>query len=355
MNQQPVLIAAGGTGGHVFPALAVAQQLQAAQVPVVWLGTHRGLEAQLVPAAGLEIEWIEIGGLRGKGFVALLFAPWLLLRAAAACWRVLRQRQPRAVLGMGGFVAGPVGLVAWLLRIPLVIHEQNAIAGITNKLLARLATRVLEAMPGTFKQAECVGNPLREVIAKVPNVATRFAARSGAPKLLVVGGSQGARRLNAVVPQALHRMRLAKIEVWHITGKAHLLTTRDHYHRHGMSARFDAFLDTMDEAYGWADLVLCRSGAMTVAELAAVGLASILVPFPYAVDDHQTANAQFLLAAGAARLVAEQDLDAVALATLLDELLGDRARLREMAEAARSCARREAAQRVAQICLQVAR
>lgn len=354
----PVLIAAGGTGGHVFPALAVAEALQAAAVPVVWLGTRAGIEARVVPAAGIEIEWLAVGGLRGKGWRTRLLAPAVLARA---CWQaaaVLRRRRPRALLGMGGFAAGPGGLVARLSGCPLVVHEQNAVAGLTNRVLARLARRVLEAVPGTFPAhlgARHTGNPVRAAIAALPAPEMRFKGREGAPRLLVLGGSQGARALNEHLPRALARVAGARPVVRHQCGARHLDTARDAYAAAGVDASVEAFIDDMAAAYAWADLVVSRAGAMAVAEIAAAGVAALLVPFPHAVDDHQTVNAHWLAAAGAAVIVPEAELDEARLGRELEALLASRATLAGRARRARALARPDAADTVARAVLEVAR
>lgn len=356
---RPVLIAAGGTGGHVFPALAVADALRGQSVPVVWMGTRAGLEARAVPVAGIDLEWLEIGGLRGKGWRTRLRAPFVL---AHACWqarRILRRHRPRALLGMGGFVAGPGGLVAWLQRCPLVIHEQNAIAGLTNRVLARLAVRVLEAVPGTFPRrvrARHVGNPVRAPIAALPDPRDRFAGRTGPPRLLVLGGSQGARALNERLPPALAALEPDCLPlVRHQCGERHLEATRAAYAAAGVEAEVSAFIDDMAAAYGWADLVVGRAGAMSVAELAAAGVGALLVPYPHAVDDHQRANARWLEAAGAAVVVPEAELDHERLVAELSALLPERAALAQRAQRARSLARPDAADAVAAAVLEVAR
>ena len=356
---RPVLIMAGGTGGHVFPALAVAEQLRGRGVPVVWMGTQRGLEATLVPKAGIPMEWIGVSGLRGKGVRRLLEMPLMLGRAVWQAGIILRRLRPCVVLGMGGFTSGPGGMVARSLGIPLVVHEQNAIAGLTNRWLARVADRVLEAFPATFPAARCavaVGNPVRESIASLPPPAERFAGRSGRVRLLVVGGSQGALALNQLVPQALALLDASeRPETWHQAGGRLHAAAETAYRTAGVAVRLTPFIDDMAAAYGWADLVLCRAGALTVAELAAAGIGSILVPFPFAVDDHQTANARFLEQGGAALIRQQAELTPEMLAGLLREALGDRGRLLGMAEAARRLARLEAAEQVATVCLQQAR
>lgn len=355
---QPVLIMAGGTGGHVFPALAVAERLREHGVPVVWMGTRRGLEATLVPKAGIPMEWIGVAGLRGKGVGRLLAMPPMLGRALWQAGTILRRLRPRVVLGMGGFVSGPGGIAARSLGIPLVVHEQNAIAGLTNRWLARIADRVLEAFPATFSTARgamTVGNPVRARIALLPPPTERFAGRDGHPRLLVLGGSQGAMALNQLVPRALALLgENERPEVWHQAGGQLHEAAEAAYRDAGVAVRLTPFIEDMADAYGWADLVLCRAGALTIAELAAVGVGSILVPFPFAVDDHQTANARFLERAGAALVHQQAELSPEGLAALLRGLLGDRARLLAMAEAARRLAKIEAAEQVATACLEQA-
>ncbi len=356
---RPVLIMAGGTGGHVFPALAVAERLRERGVPVAWMGTRQGLEAALVPKAGIPIEWIGVAGLRGKGVRRLLALPFMLGRALWQAGAILRRLRPPVVLGMGGFASGPGGLAACALGIPLVVHEQNAVAGLTNRWLARLASQVLEAFPGTFppaRRAVSVGNPVRESIAALPPPAERFAGRAGPSRLLVLGGSQGALALNQRVPEALALLNdEERPEVWHQAGGQLHETAVAAYQKAGVTARLTPFIEDMVAAYGWADLVLCRAGALTVAELAAAGIGAVLVPFPFAVDDHQTTNARFLEQGGAAQLVQQAELSAENLALLLRELLGDRQRLLAMAEAARCLANTGAAEQVARVCLERAR
>ena len=354
----PVLIMAGGTGGHVMPALAVAACLQAQNIPVVWLGTPKGLEARLVPQAGYPIEWISVAGLRGKGIMRLLRAPFMLAHALFQAWVLIRRIRPRVVLGMGGFASGPGGIAARCLGIPLVVHEQNAIPGMTNRVLSRFASIVLEAFPGAFaakRRAVAIGNPVRAEIAALPAPAVRWAERHDAPRLLVLGGSQGAQALNECLPQALRLLAPElSVQIWHQTGANGYDMTVAAYAAAAVPARLEAFIDDMASAYGWADLVLCRAGALTVAELAAAGVGAVLVPFPYAVDDHQTANARYLEQAGAAHIVPQDQLDHESLAQHLSKLLQDRQELLRMAEAARTLARAEAAAQVAQYCLQAA-
>lgn len=357
-SRRPVLIMAGGTGGHVFPALAVATELSALGVPVAWLGTRRGLEAKLVPAAGYPLTAIRVSGLRGKGLLRLLLAPFMLTLALAQALLVLLRLRPMAVLGMGGFAAGPGGAVAWLLRRPLLIHEQNSVPGTTNRLLAPLACRVLEGFPGSWpavRQPLCTGNPVRPEIASLPPPDARYANRSEALRLLIIGGSLGAQVLNQVVPKAVARLPLdARPQIHHQTGQADAVAVQHRYQGIGSDARVEAFIDDMAAAYAWADLVVCRSGALTVAELAAAGVASILVPFPHATDDHQTGNANYLANAAAAILMPQTSLNDETLAAVLTRFSGQRDALLEMARRARELARPDAARRVALLCLEAA-
>jgi UDP-N-acetylglucosamine--N-acetylmuramyl-(pentapeptide) pyrophosphoryl-undecaprenol N-acetylglucosamine transferase len=352
-----VLVMAGGTGGHVYPALAVAEHLRAQGARVGWLGTRRGLEARVVPAAGLPLFTVGVAGLRGKGLATLLAAPLRLAAALAQSLAVLRRWRPDVVLGMGGFVSGPGGLAAWLARRPLVIHEQNALPGLTNRLLAPLARRVLEAFPDSFPQrarAEHTGNPLRAALLGLPAPEARLAGRSGPLRVLVVGGSLGARALNRLVPAAAARLPAGSLEVWQQTGPAHLEEAGAAWAASGREARLEPYLEDMAAAYQWADVAICRAGAMTVAELAAVGVGALLVPYPHAVDDHQSANARHLAAAGAARVLPEAALTPEALAAELQALAGDRGRVQAMAAAARTLAMPAATETVAARCLEAA-
>jgi UDP-N-acetylglucosamine--N-acetylmuramyl-(pentapeptide) pyrophosphoryl-undecaprenol N-acetylglucosamine transferase len=353
-TQAPVLIMAGGTGGHIFPGLAVAECLRAQGVPVVWLGAVGGMETKVVPAQRIELHTVAVGGLRGKGLKTRLLAPLMLLRALFASLAVLRQVKPRSVLSMGGYVAGPGGLAAWLLRRPLLVHEQNRVAGFTNRKLAGLAKRVLAGFADALPQAEWVGNPVRDAIAALPPPAQRMAGRSGRLRLLVLGGSLGARALNLAVPQALAQLTPAqRPEVVHQCGTRGLDEARAAYAKAGVDALVVAFIDDMAGSYEWADLAVCRAGALTLAELTAAGLGAVLVPFPHAVDDHQTRNAEALVAIGAAELMQESELDVQILAQRLESLLGDRTRLLVMAEAARTLAKPDAAQVIARACMEV--
>jgi len=350
-----VMIMAGGTGGHVFPALAVAQALQRRGVEVIWLGVRGGFEDGVVCQAGYPLEYIEIRGLRGQGIGRWLLAPLRLLRALWQSLRALRRQRPRLVLGMGGFLSGPGGVAARLLGIPLVIHEQNALPGLTNRLLARLASRVLEAFPGSFGRRPgvlAVGNPVRPEIAALRDPSARFAGREGPLRLLVLGGSLGAQALNETVPAALARLPpgLPRPQVRHQAGRGKADATVAAYANLGVTAEVVPFIADMAEAYAWADLVICRAGALTVAELAAAGVGAILIPYPHAVDDHQTHNAAFLVQAGAAQRLPQPELTPERLAELLAGLCNGRGRVRAMAFAARSLARPEATETVARIC-----
>lgn len=351
-----VMIMAGGTGGHIFPALAVAQDLRERGMEVFWLGTRSGMESRVVPEAGFPMEWIEVQGLRGTGFSRWLAAPFKLALAMFQSLKVLRRRRPRVVLGMGGFVTGPGGVMARALGIPLVIHEQNAIPGMTNQWLSRIASRVLEAFPGSFaveRSAQATGNPVRGEIAALPAPSERMLEREGGLRLLVLGGSLGAQALNETVPAAVALMP-AELRplVRHQAGANKQEATLAAYRALGIEADVQPFISDMAEAYGWADLVICRAGALTISELAAAGVGAILVPYPHAVDDHQTRNAEFLATAGAARLMPQHELNAEGLAAALQELLAGRDRSYAMAQAARGLAQPGATRQVADVCVE---
>ena len=353
-----VLIMAGGTGGHVFPGLAVARRLLEKRVQVVWLGTRRGLEAHAVPASGLAIdmEWLNIQGVRRKGWLRWWLFPLTLLYAMGQAFRVLRRRKPDAVLSMGGFVAGPGGLMASLLGIPLLIHEQNAIPGMTNKWLAPLADQVLSGFPNAFGRhvvARPVGNPVRDEIAALPPPEERLAERRGRLRLLVVGGSLGARIFNDVVPDAVQELPAdVRPEIWHQCGRNAAEPVRRAYG--DVTAKVTEFIDDMAQAYAWADVVLCRAGAMTIAEISASGSAAILVPYLYAVDDHQTANARFLSERDAAVLVPTAEFNNARLCELLTGFADNRELILKMAQAARHLAVTDAAETVATLCVEAA-
>ncbi|MFC0400438.1 undecaprenyldiphospho-muramoylpentapeptide beta-N-acetylglucosaminyltransferase [Paraburkholderia rhizosphaerae] len=356
-DPRTLMVMAGGTGGHVFPGLAVAHLMQAWGWRVVWLGNPTGMEATLVPKHGIPMEYVRFGGLRGKGLATKLMLPVNLLRACSQSLSVLRRVKPDVVLGMGGYITFPAGVMTWLSGRSLVLHEQNSIAGLANKVLAKLAKRVLVAFPNALPHAEWTGNPIREELARVPTPEGRYASRSGPLNVLVVGGSLGAAGLNEVVPNALARLAPnERPRIVHQAGAKHIDAARANYEAAGIATGDDVqlvpFIDDMTSAYANADLVICRSGAMTVAEIAAVGVAAFFVPFPYAVDDHQTTNAAFLAEHGAARVVQQRDLTADMLA---DWLRGQtRATLVEMAKRSRSLAKPDATEQVAQVCATVA-
>lgn len=348
-TQRPIMVMAGGTGGHVFPALAVAQELTERGEAVVWMGTRQGIEARLVPQAGIAIEWLRVSGIRGKGLMAMVAAPFRIMLACVQAFSILRQHRPRAVLGMGGFAAGPGGLMAWVMRTPLVIHEQNAIIGLTNKLLSRLARINFFAFPQaskSIKRARVVGNPVRQSIVDIG--ANESVGSEKSVNLLVVGGSLGARSLNQTMPDALKKLvDKYPIIIRHQSGPKNLTDCQQTYSKAGVDATIDAFIDDMDEAYSWADLIVCRAGALTIAEISAAGRASILVPYPYAVDDHQYHNAGFLSDAGAAIRIRDAEFTADAVAEMLEKLISNPEELIRMGQKARSIAYLDASQRVA--------
>ncbi|MGR8918251.1 MAG: undecaprenyldiphospho-muramoylpentapeptide beta-N-acetylglucosaminyltransferase [Gammaproteobacteria bacterium] len=351
-----VMIVAGGTGGHVYPGLAVCEALREAGVDLHWIGTRRGLEARVVPARGIPFETIPIAGLRRSGLLRWLSAPAVVLAALVCAVAVMLRVRPRVVLGMGGFVSGPGGLAAWLCRRPLIIHEQNGVPGLTNRMLSRFARHVLEAFPGSFPAAvgaQVTGNPVRADIASLPPPAARASDPTRA-RVLVFGGSRGARRLNEIVPAALAASGVSGLSVRHQCGADAVEATRRHYATAGLAdvVSVEAFIEDMAAAYAEADLVVARAGALTVAEIAACGVAAVLVPYPYAVDDHQTANARYLVDHGAALLRPEAELDANALGRDFAALLGDRAALLAMATRARELAQPDATATVARRCLE---
>lgn len=343
-----IVIMAGGTGGHVFPALAVAQSLVEKGWQVSWLGTHKGLESRVVPESGIEIDWLSVSGVRGKGIMTKIKAGLMLVRACAQAFNILRRRNPDVVLGMGGFVAGPGGLMAKLLGIPLVIHEQNRVPGTTNRLLATIANRILEAFPDSFNKdvkATCTGNPLRKQFLSRLDVNGR-QKDSQAIRILVVGGSQGAQVLNEVVPEAVTQFK--NVQIKHQTGTAMFEQVRNRYQALGVNADVSAFIDDMVSAYQWADMVICRSGAMTVSEVAALGVPAIFIPLPHAIDDHQTANARYLTDAGAGMCLMQKDLNAATLAEQITKMLKQ---LDVMSNTAKQCARLDATEVVAGYCI----
>ncbi len=345
-----LLVMAGGTGGHIFPALAVADVLRQQGWRIVWLGNPTGMEAKLVPANGYECAWVQFGALRGKGIMRKLLLPVTLLRACLAARQVIKDVRPDVVLGMGGYITFPGGVMARLAGVPLVVHEQNAVAGLANKTLSRIATRVLTGFPDTLPEGQWVGNPVRADIAGLPDPEARFAARATNEPLhvLVVGGSLGAQALNQNLPKAVAQLAASERPVIrHQTGPRDLVAVQSAYAAIDANADVQAFINDMASAFEWADVVVCRSGALTVAELAAAGVASVLVPFPHAVDDHQRVNAEFLVRGNAGHCVIQRELTVENLAQLLRQ---SRDQLLQQAVAARALARPEAAQTVATIC-----
>ncbi len=354
-NQAPVMIFAGGTGGHIFPGLAVAAALRARNVPVVWLGANGGMETRLVPQHGIAIETIAISGLRGKGVGTLLRAPLRVLSAIRAAANVLHRHRPRAVVSFGGFAAGPGGIASAIAGVPLLVHEQNRAPGMTNRVLAMFARRVLTGFPDSFPGKETVvGNPVRTVISAISPPAHRFAEVSSRLRVLVLGGSQGARALNVALPKALAQLQGIDFDVRHQCGEKMRDDAERAYADANVAASVEAFIADMAAAYAWADIVVCRAGALTLAEVCAAGVSSVLVPLPTAVDDHQTKNGLYLVERGAAVLLKQDDTLADRLATTLRELAGDPTKRLAMAEAARSLAIPDAADRVADIVLEVA-
>jgi UDP-N-acetylglucosamine--N-acetylmuramyl-(pentapeptide) pyrophosphoryl-undecaprenol N-acetylglucosamine transferase len=344
-----VLVMAGGTGGHIFPGIAIAECLRGRGWNVVWLGNPDGMEARLVPQRGYQMEWLRFGALRGKGLLRKLMLPFNLLRACWQAWRILSRVRPDVIVGLGGYVTFPAGFMAVLTRCPLVLHEQNSIAGLANKVLGRFADHVLSGFPGALPEARWVGNPVREEIVAVAPPAMRFEGRDGPLRLLVVGGSLGAVVLNDVVPRALAAIPAERRPtVVHQAGEKQIDTLRAAYARAGVEGDLRPFIEDMAAAYAEADLVLCRAGALTIAELTAAGAASLLVPYPHAVDDHQTTNAHFLSSREAAWFMPQSTLETEKLARLLSDI--DRSQLLRMAENARVLARPLAAVDVADAC-----
>jgi UDP-N-acetylglucosamine--N-acetylmuramyl-(pentapeptide) pyrophosphoryl-undecaprenol N-acetylglucosamine transferase len=349
-----IMIMAGGTGGHVFPGLAVADFLRESGWRVVWLGAKSGIEATLVPSRGYDMAWVSFSGLRGKGPAAFFLLPARLLLAFWQSARAIFAQRPDVVLGMGGYISFPGGMMAALLGKPLVVHEQNSIAGLANKVLARVADRILCAFPGALERATLTGKPVRPEIAALPTPEKRYGARAGRLRVLVVGGSLGASALNEVVPRALALLPAERRPlVTHQSGAQHLEALIEAYSAAGVEAKTQAFIDDVAGAYADADLVVCRCGATTIAEIAAAGVASVLVPYPHAVDDHQTTNARFLSDAGAAVLVPQDELSGQRLAALIAGF--DRKRLGEMAMRARALGRPGATESVARVCMDLAR
>ena len=350
------MIMAGGTGGHIFPALSVAEHLRAQGWKVVWIGVRGGMEERLIPPRGYAMSWVRFSGVRGRGLIAFALLPFNLLIAFWQTARAIFAHRPDVVLGMGGYVSFPGGMMASLLNRPFAIHEQNSIAGLANRVLARLADRVLTTFPSAFGEATAViwtGNPVREEIVAMAPPENRYAARAGQLRLLVVGGSLGAQVLNTVVPEALALIAPeARPRVTHQAGAAHHDAVKDRYQACGVNATVIPFIDDMAGRYAETDLIVCRAGATTVAEIAAAGIASVLVPYPHSVDDHQTINARFLADRGAALLIPQTELTAQKLADVLSRFT--RERLLAMAQSARAAGRPEATRAVAQVCMELA-
>jgi UDP-N-acetylglucosamine--N-acetylmuramyl-(pentapeptide) pyrophosphoryl-undecaprenol N-acetylglucosamine transferase len=348
-----IMIMAGGTGGHIFPALAVADVLRSEGWQVTWLGAPNSMEAELVPKHGYEMALVRFSGLRGNGLVRKLMLPFNLLIAIWQSAMAMFRYRPDVVLGMGGYITFPGGVMAALLRKPLVIHEQNSVAGMSNKALAKIATKVLSGFPDVLKGAEWCGNPVRDSISALPEPEQRYKARNGVLNVLVVGGSLGAKALNECMPQALFCMpQESEPKVIHQTGKKNFEDVTELYAEAGITAELKPFLEDMAHYYAWADVVICRAGALTVAELAAAGVASILVPFPYAVDDHQTGNAKFLSDRGAAILLPQTEMTPYRLAEVLAGITREQAM--QMAIKAKNLTQPDAAQCVAKICKELA-
>jgi UDP-N-acetylglucosamine--N-acetylmuramyl-(pentapeptide) pyrophosphoryl-undecaprenol N-acetylglucosamine transferase len=348
-----LMVMAGGTGGHIMPGLAVAERLREQGWRIAWMGNPDGMEAKLTAGRGYEMAWVHFTALRGKGLARALLLPFNLLHGFSQAWSQLKRIRPDVVLGMGGYVSFPGGMMAVLRGIPLVLHEQNSVAGLANRVLAGVADRILSGFPAVLKKADWVGNPVRPEIAVLPAPTLRYAHHEGPLRILVVGGSLGAQALNEAVPKALALIpENERPLVMHQAGEKHLPMLTSLYLSAGVKADCVAFINDMAAAYAWADLVICRAGALTVAELAAAGVASLLVPYPHAVDDHQTANARFLSNAGAAILLPQAQLTPERLADIRNL---SRGQLAQMAEKARDLARPEATAAVAQACTELAK
>lgn len=356
-QQRPILLMAGGTGGHIFPALAIATELKKHAIPVHWLGTPAGMEQRLVPPHHIPLHVIHIRGLRGKTAFSLLLAPFKISWAIIESIQIIRRLRPAVVVGMGGFVSGPGGMASWLLRIPLIIHEQNAIAGLTNRWLARLARQTLEAFPQTFANqyhALHTGNPLRADIVALSELPLKSPPTDRPLNILIFGGSLGAKALNETLPQALQQLQ-KPIAIRHQVGEKHLSTMQAAYEQAQFPVQITAFIEDMAAAYHWADLVICRAGALTVSELAQAGKPSILIPFPFAVDDHQTQNAQFLAKQQAAILMPQADLTHEKLREQILALQSNPQQLYDMAKAARELAKPLAVQQIVDVILKQAK
>lgn len=351
---------AGGTGGHVYPAMAVADGLEQQGFGISWLGTQNGIEARVVANTPYKFYPIEVKGARGYGFLRLVLMPFWLLKAFFQSLQVLRKVNPSVVIGLGGYVSGPGAMAAWVLRKPIIIHEQNAIPGFTNRIVTKFAACTLESFPNSFKSSKKLvfsGNPVRHTILNLPSPEVRFSQREGKTfRLLILGGSLGAQFINQLIPKTITKtMQQDGFEIWHQTGENHVMGVQTLYKEYGLNAKVDAFIEKMDEAYAWADLVIARAGATTIAELANVGIGSILIPFPFAVDDHQTMNAKILQNCDAAILIQQKEMTETKLRDILLGLQAHRARLIEMAVAAKTVAAPDALQKILEQCLGVCR
>ncbi len=353
-NAPTLLVMAGGTGGHIFPGIAVADSLKEQGWNIHWLGTRKRMEATLVPQHGYDISFVSIVGLRNKSWLTWLMMPFKLIQSLMQSIQIIRQVNPDVVLGMGGYASAPGGVAAWLLRKPLVLHEQNAVAGMSNRFLAKIASKVLCAFPSAFKadiKAEVVGNPLRKNIVQIENVISAQPANS--KKVLVVGGSLGAKVLNETVPKAMKQIKVQNIDVWHQTGNGNKEKVVDSYRKFGLpeeKVKVTDFIEDMAEAYQWADVVICRAGALTVSELAMAAKPAIFVPIPHAVDDHQTKNAMYLVSKGAAKLLSQKEFNGTTLAQMLNSLFISDSVIQSMSKAAHDAAHADATVRVAKVC-----
>ena len=358
-KQKTLLVMAGGTGGHIFPGIAVADELKAQGWNIHWLGTAKRMEAEIVPKHGYEISFINIAGLRNKDWKTWLKTPFKLMQSVMQSIKVIRQVNPDVVLGMGGYASAPGGFAAWLLGKPLVLHEQNAVAGLSNRFLSKIASKVLSAFPDAFATNvahQVVGNPLRSDIVAIDSQIPEQPASS--KKVLVVGGSLGAKILNDVVPQAINQIKVQNLNVWHQTGSGNEKQVMENYQTYGLPAeriKVTEFIDNMSEAYQWADVVICRAGALTVSELAMAAKPAIFVPLPHAVDDHQTKNAKYLVDRGAAKLLAQAEFNGTTLAQMLNSLFISDKVVQSMSKAAHDAAHADATIRVAQTCAGVVR
>jgi len=357
-RKKRALIMAGGTGGHVIPGLEIANALQAQNYEIAWLGTKNGFEANLVPKHNIKIYYLPIWGVRGKNWVNKILSPFRIIASIIYSIYILIIFKPSFVLGMGGFASGPGGIAAWLLRVPLVIHEQNAIFGMTNKILSRFSKKVLVSFPDLVKNDDkhlvFTGNPVRSEILEIAEPKERWQQRVGSLRLLVLGGSRGALIFNNTIPKAIAQLPVSqRPDVWHQSGKDYAELTSENYAKYGLKAKVEPFINDMAQAYGWADLVIARAGALTVAELTSAGLPALLIPYPYATDDHQSQNAAFLVNNNAAIMLNQTELNHEVLAKVLLELINSRPRLLDMAKSARKLSQYDATANIVKHCQEV--